>query len=399
MKLFRVIRHQVLYSFSHHMGCSMLRKRYDSFLILRDQAIVEPVRFVLSLMLSLLLINTGFTGPINVSAQDAVTDDAPVVWRETIEWTMQPFENPTVSIQSSKNNPIMDNKGRIEVLLLGGTLPLVDINIGFYSAVKNISGQWSTSNYMTSVRTDVSGLATQVVEPGNYALTINSFDREIGTFGVPVLKDGNSPYVQAIPVSIEQGEVVAVLIRLAKLVIGVTSEDGTRSLPNKNVYVYPQAKDIAGNPIPQAGFGDRARSTTVEGTCVWHIGAGEYSIRVANLQGEDNYIFDVRIFSGEEKQIIIKPGFVSPEQLMKKFPLSRLVNQWGKINVDRVRLRASASASSREISLFNKDVKVWVYAEVTNEDYNWYYIKIQDSISTDGEIYYGFMITDFIDLL
>ena len=118
-----------------------------------------------------------------------------------------------------------------------------------------------------------------------------------------MLRESSSP-VSMIPFSVRQGEVVAILIRLAKLVVGVTSADGKSALPNKNVYVYPQTTDIAGNPIPQAGFGNSGRYTSVEGTSVWYLGAGVYTIKIDN-SNQDTYLYNVEIVPGEEKQIIM----------------------------------------------------------------------------------------------
>lgn len=264
---------------------------------------VNVTRCIVLVLLSALILNVSSIGLTEAHAQGAKLENTATIWRQAIEWVSLPFDNPSVSIQSSVNNPIMNNKGRIEVLLLGGSQPLINVDITFYRSVKNIAGQWSTSNNIDYMRTDNSGLVTIEVEPDNYALTIEGFDERIGTYGVNVLRESSSP-VSMIPFSVRQGEVVAILIRLAKLVVGVTSADGKSALPNKNVYVYPQTTDIAGNPIPQAGFGNSGRYTSVEGTSVWYLGAGVYTIKIDN-SNQDTYLYNVEIVPGEEKQIIM----------------------------------------------------------------------------------------------
>jgi len=265
---------------------------------------VKASRRLVLIMLSVLFLNVGSAGLVEARAQGAVLEGTATVWRQATEWISLPFDNPSVSIQYSVNNPIMDNKGRIEVLLLGGSQPLIDVDMSVYRVVKNITEQWSTSSLIEYVRTDNSGLFTMEVEPDNYAVTIEDFDERAGTYGVSVLHNNSNSPVSMIPFGVRQGEVVAVLIRLAKLVVGVTSADGKNALPNKYVYVYPQTTDIAGNPIPQAGFGNLGRSTSVEGTCVWYLGKGNYSVRVDN-SNQDTYLYNVEIAPGEEKQIIM----------------------------------------------------------------------------------------------
>ena len=276
---------------------------YSCVVVWHGTSKVKASRRLVLVILSALFLNVGSAGLVEARAQGTVLEGTATVWRQATEWISLPFDNPSVMIQSSNNNPIMDNKGRIEVLLLGGSQPLINVDMSVYRAVKNITGQWSTSDNVAYVRTDNSGLVTIEVEPDNYALTIEGFDERTGTYGVSVLRNSDSP-VSMIPFNVRQGEVVAVLIRLAKLVVGVTSADGKSALPNKYVYVYPQTTDIAGNPIPQAGFGNSGRSTSVEGTCVWYLGKGTYSIRVDN-SNQDTYLYNVEITPGEEKQIVL----------------------------------------------------------------------------------------------
>ena len=280
-----------------------MKSDYSYIAVRHGLSKVKVTRRLVLIILSSLILSVSTTGLLEAHALGTVFEEEAIVWRQSNEWFSLPFENPSVSIQSSFSNPIMNNNGRIEVLLLGGSQPLIDVEIEVYRAVKNIAGQWSTSNSITYKRTDNSGLVTFEVEPDNYALTIESFDERTGTYGVNVLRDSNSS-VSMIPFSIKQGEVVAVLIRLAKLVVGVTTTDGQSALTHKSVYVYPQTTDVAGNPIPQSGYGKSDRYTSVEGTTVWYLGAGVYSIRIDN-SNQDTYLFNVEIVPGEEKQIIM----------------------------------------------------------------------------------------------
>lgn len=90
-------------------------------------------------------------------------------------------------------------------------------------------------------------------------------------------------------------------------------------------------------------------------------------------------------------------GFMRPDELTIKFPLSKNVERWGVINSDKVRLRSSASRYSKVISTFDRQ-KVWVFAEVMNEDILWYYIDIRSTTDSNTESTYGFMMAEFINL-
>ena len=102
------------------------------------------------------------------SAQDSSNNTDSSLWRKNIEWEVLPFENPTITIQSSLNNPIMNGNGRIEVSILGGLKPLSGVDIDIYESTMNIASQWSIGDWYTSEETDSSGLITKEVKPGYY---------------------------------------------------------------------------------------------------------------------------------------------------------------------------------------------------------------------------------------
>lgn len=236
------------------------------------------------------------------------------LWPRQSLWTAIPFDNPTVSIQSSVNNPIVNSNGRLEIMLLAGKKPLDSGGIDIYPVIINIAGQWCTaSNDCEYVTTDSNGFASIELQPGDYAIRLDErFGRVHGLYGVNVKSNdyggaalgAETSDTSMITVSLHSGEIVAVMISLACLVVGVTTPDGLTALPDKDVYVYPEDHDIAGNPIPLNGYGSTGFQTSASGTCEWFLGAGTYTIRVDNANEDDTFIYGISLSPGEIRQVI-----------------------------------------------------------------------------------------------
>ena len=324
------------------------------------------------------------------SAQDSSNNTDSSLWRKNIEWEVLPFENPTITIQSSLNNPIMNGNGRIEVSILGGLKPLSGVDIDIYESTMNIASQWSIGDWYTSEETDSSGLITKEVKPGYYALAINNFNLSTGTYGIMAQK-GTSKF-PVIPITIKQGEVIAIRISLAKLVVGILSEDGKSVLPNTSVYVYPQTTDIAGNPIPLAPFGSTIRYTSEDGTCTWYVGAGEYTIRIDNYYERNLFKYNIVLLPGDVKDIIITRKSNMDESRIELYrKLSTAIEKRGRPTTGRVNMREEPSLRASVLLVLDEQDDFFVEYEVQNEGNSWYCIRLDNN-----EV--GFMMSEYVNL-